>query len=218
MEHADGTIVGPSGVCANVRVLVLLLFAFFGCRVEPTFAECDGPTMPPEPTDPCPPGRTAASRECPMDTCRICRTELGVPDGPAIFWTVRWTEIEVIPDEHGRWGNSRQPVRGPVVMAMWFDQGRPHGAARGFTAATDAIECAQGFARTLAPAQSPFDASMDMASGLAIEATLFKYHAACYFTHSAIEAARLERELPEGTPSADVRRGRVDLPRDRDLL
>lgn len=68
-------------------------------------------------------------------------------------------------------------------------------AARGFTAATDAIECAQGFARTLAPAQSPFDASMDMASGLAIEATLFKYHAACYFTHSAIEAARRLRDI-----------------------
>ncbi len=67
-------------------------------------------------------------------------------------------------------------------------------AARGFTAATDAIECAQGFARTLAPRQKPLAAAMDNGAGFAIEATLFKYHAACYFTHSAIEAVLLLRE------------------------
>ncbi len=63
-------------------------------------------------------------------------------------------------------------------------------AARGFTANEQAIEGAQGFARTLAPELNPFPATIDTASGFAIERTLFKYHAACYLTHSSIEAIR----------------------------
>ena len=65
-------------------------------------------------------------------------------------------------------------------------------AARGFTANPAAIECAQGFARTLAPVSRPL-APLDTQAGFAVEATLFKYHAACYLTHSAIEAIRLLR-------------------------
>lgn len=65
-------------------------------------------------------------------------------------------------------------------------------AARGFTANPAAIECAQGFARTLAPVSRPL-APVDTQAGFAVEATLFKYHAACYLTHSAIEAIRLLR-------------------------
>lgn len=62
-------------------------------------------------------------------------------------------------------------------------------AARGFTANPTALECEQGFARTLAPVSRPL-APIDTRAGFAVEATLFKYHAACYLTHSAIEAIR----------------------------
>jgi 2-methylcitrate dehydratase PrpD len=66
-------------------------------------------------------------------------------------------------------------------------------AARGFTAHQAGIECEQGFARTQATAATPLAATLDMSAGFAIEATLFKYHAACYLTHSSIEAIRMLR-------------------------
>lgn len=66
-------------------------------------------------------------------------------------------------------------------------------AARGFTANTDALECAQGFAWTQAEAVQPL-LPIDTAQGFAIEQTLFKYHAACYLTHSTIEAMRSLRQ------------------------
>lgn len=67
-------------------------------------------------------------------------------------------------------------------------------AGRGFTAADDAIECFQGFARTLASGSHPFTAPVETSRGFAIQSTLFKYHAACYLTHSTIEAIRLLRQ------------------------
>lgn len=67
-------------------------------------------------------------------------------------------------------------------------------AARGFTAGPDAIEGPQGFARTMAPERNPFAAPIDTGAGFAIQSTLFKYHAACYLTHSSIEAIRTLRE------------------------
>ena len=66
-------------------------------------------------------------------------------------------------------------------------------AARGFTAAPDAIECAQGFADTQAPDFAPCPVRPDPDAAFAIEGTLFKYHASCYLTHSAIEAIRMLR-------------------------
>lgn len=66
-------------------------------------------------------------------------------------------------------------------------------AARGFTSDIDILGSDQGFART----QST---TVDLAAGLARRAqpyvtdALFKYHAACYLTHNAIEAASLLRE------------------------
>lgn len=66
-------------------------------------------------------------------------------------------------------------------------------AARGFTAHDSAIECEQGFARTQAPAVNPFPLQIDTRAGFAIESTLFKFHASCYMTHSAIEAIRQAR-------------------------
>jgi len=62
-------------------------------------------------------------------------------------------------------------------------------ARRGFTSRPDILECAQGFGAT----------QSESCDGDALEATgdhfftrdtLFKYHAACYGTHSTIEAAR----------------------------
>ena len=66
-------------------------------------------------------------------------------------------------------------------------------AARDFTANQDAIEGVQGFAATLAPERKALTSPLGMTEGFAIESTLFKYHAACYLTHSAIEAIRLLR-------------------------
>jgi len=67
-------------------------------------------------------------------------------------------------------------------------------AARGFTANTDGIETAQGFAATQAPGFEPAAVRPDAAAPFAVESNLFKYHAACYLTHSAIEAIRTLRE------------------------
>ena len=63
-------------------------------------------------------------------------------------------------------------------------------AARGFTSRSDAIEAGQGFASTHGPDFDPQAALRDPDCGLYLRRNLFKYHAACYGTHAAIEAAR----------------------------
>ncbi len=73
-------------------------------------------------------------------------------------------------------------------------------AARGFTARTDAIECAQGFAATHSPDFHPERAGETAPGGFHILANLFKYHAACYLTHAPIEAARSLRARPGVAP------------------
>jgi len=73
-------------------------------------------------------------------------------------------------------------------------------AARGFTSRTDAIECAQGFARTHSPDFNQDLALAEPSSGYYIRYNLFKYHAACYLTHAPIEAARTLRERHHLTP------------------
>ena len=67
-------------------------------------------------------------------------------------------------------------------------------AARGFTSRTDVVECGQGFARTHSPDFNPERAFDTPPGGWWITNNLFKYHASCYMTHSAIEAARKLRE------------------------
>ena len=67
-------------------------------------------------------------------------------------------------------------------------------AARGFTSRTDVVECGQGFARTHSPDFNPERAFDTPPSGWWIASNLFKYHASCYMTHAAIEAARKLRE------------------------
>ncbi len=62
--------------------------------------------------------------------------------------------------------------------------------ARGFTSETSALEVEQGFALT--HSEDPVDAEFDkaLAAGNHVPQTLFKYHAACYLTHSAMEGTR----------------------------
>ncbi len=63
-------------------------------------------------------------------------------------------------------------------------------AKRGFVARPDVLECEQGFARTHSADFHPERALAPPPLGLHLRANLFKYHAACYLTHAAIEAAR----------------------------
>jgi 2-methylcitrate dehydratase PrpD len=67
-------------------------------------------------------------------------------------------------------------------------------AARGFSSRPDLIECEQGFALTHGPDVAPEAALATPPSGFHIFANLFKYHAACYLTHGAIECAKSLRE------------------------
>lgn len=61
-------------------------------------------------------------------------------------------------------------------------------AVRGFTSRSDAIEALQGFAATHGPDFDPDLALRVPPNGLHLRNNLFKYHAACYGTHAAIEA------------------------------
>jgi 2-methylcitrate dehydratase PrpD len=67
-------------------------------------------------------------------------------------------------------------------------------ARGGFTAQPAILEVAQGFASTHACSEPSVKALAGQPRHLLIRDTLFKYHAACYLTHAAIEAARLLRE------------------------
>ncbi len=67
-------------------------------------------------------------------------------------------------------------------------------AERGFSSRTDIVECIQGFALTHGPDFAPEAALATPEAGFHLFANLFKYHAACYFTHAPIECARRLRE------------------------
>jgi len=67
-------------------------------------------------------------------------------------------------------------------------------AARGFTANPDGIECEQGFAATQVPQFEPVVRPISANEPFAVQSNLFKYHAACYLTHSTIEAIREIRD------------------------
>jgi len=75
-------------------------------------------------------------------------------------------------------------------------------ASRGFSSRTDLIECVQGFAATHGPDFSPEAAAAAPAGGFYLLANLFKYHAACYFTHAPIECARELRRRHGLTPDS----------------
>jgi 2-methylcitrate dehydratase PrpD len=61
-------------------------------------------------------------------------------------------------------------------------------AARDFTSATGAVECANGFAATHAGARDGAGAFAEPPGGFFLRQNLFKYHAACYMTHAAANA------------------------------
>jgi 2-methylcitrate dehydratase PrpD len=73
-------------------------------------------------------------------------------------------------------------------------------AQRGFSSRTDIVECIQGFALTHGPDFAPEAALATPEAGFHLFANLFKYHAACYFTHAPIECARRLREDHRLTP------------------
>jgi len=73
-------------------------------------------------------------------------------------------------------------------------------ARRGFSSRTDIVECVQGFALTHGPDFAPEAALAPPKAGFHLLANLFKYHAACYFTHAPIECARRLREEHRLTP------------------
>ena len=63
-------------------------------------------------------------------------------------------------------------------------------AARGFTANPRVLEVEQGFIATQSDGPDTAEALLRRPGSIIVE-TLFKYHAACYLTHSAIEAVKL---------------------------
>lgn len=81
-------------------------------------------------------------------------------------------------------------------------------ARGGFTAQPAILEAEQGFASTHACAEPKAAALAEQPQHLLIRDTLFKYHAACYLTHAAIEAAGQLRERhaldPEKISSVEV--------------
>lgn len=66
-------------------------------------------------------------------------------------------------------------------------------AARGFSSRPDALECAQGLAATQSVDFNPEEAMKEAPLDHHIANNLFKYHAACYLTHGAIEAGKALR-------------------------
>ena len=62
-------------------------------------------------------------------------------------------------------------------------------AARGMESRTDMLECRGGFAATLSPDFQP-DVALADPQRYFIRENLFKYHAACYGTHSTVECIR----------------------------
>ena len=78
-------------------------------------------------------------------------------------------------------------------------------AQGGFTAHPAIIETPQGFAATHAGAAPSIDSLECYAGRFLIRDTLFKYHAACYLTHAAIEAAAQVHDRPGCDPDTIAR-------------
>jgi 2-methylcitrate dehydratase PrpD len=76
-------------------------------------------------------------------------------------------------------------------------------AAGGFTGSESILEAPRGFAAVAADDLEPASVLDAVAGRHLIEDTLFKYHAACYWTHASLEALRELREAHDLRP-ADV--------------
>ncbi|MEM9063395.1 MAG: MmgE/PrpD family protein [Pseudomonadota bacterium] len=81
-------------------------------------------------------------------------------------------------------------------------------AARGWVARDTALEAPQGFWDTQAPSPAPFPVAQQSNQRFQIQDNLFKYHAACYMTHSTIEACRALRDA-HGLQADRIERVRV---------
>jgi 2-methylcitrate dehydratase PrpD len=81
-------------------------------------------------------------------------------------------------------------------------------AEMGQTANPDAIEADQGFWATQAPDAKPFPVRPDPTAAFGVERTLFKYHAACYGTHSSTEAVKTLMDQ-HGFSAGDVEKVRI---------
>jgi 2-methylcitrate dehydratase PrpD len=66
-------------------------------------------------------------------------------------------------------------------------------AQRGFTSNPAILDVEQGFVATQSESPNPKAALAEPAGGYYLPQTLFKYHAACYLTHSSIEASNMLR-------------------------
>lgn len=84
-------------------------------------------------------------------------------------------------------------------------------ASRGFTSNTQIIETHQGFAATHAGASNS-EALKQLGDRYLLLETVFKYHAACYLTHSAIESALQLRDVEKIDPEK-IERVEVLVPR-----
>lgn len=85
-------------------------------------------------------------------------------------------------------------------------------AARGFTANQAGIECDQGFAATQVPDFAPDVQVTKAGEPYAVQSNLFKYHAACYLTHSTIEAIRKIRDQ-SGIGLSDMQSMTIAVPK-----
>ena len=84
-------------------------------------------------------------------------------------------------------------------------------AARGLTCNPQALECRHGFAHTQSTTFEP-GSLFAREERYAIEANLFKYHAACYFTHASVAATLALRAEHRIVPD-EVSRVRARIPR-----
>lgn len=90
-------------------------------------------------------------------------------------------------------------------------------AARGFSSRPDILECAQGFAATQSPDFNPEALRPRASDHFHVRDNLFKFNAACYGTHGAIEGLRLlARE--HSLTAADVRAVQLDVEPDADKM
>jgi 2-methylcitrate dehydratase PrpD len=83
-------------------------------------------------------------------------------------------------------------------------------AARGFTSDTGILDSDQGFAAVQSTSLNREAALAAPAQGFYVADALFKYHAACYLTHNAIEAASGLRNA-HGFATADIEAVRVHV-------
>ncbi len=81
-------------------------------------------------------------------------------------------------------------------------------ASMGFTASTSALEGGQGFGATQSVSFRPLPVRPDVSAPFGIERNVYKYHAACYYTHSAIECALA---LKDRAPPTEIKQVTIRL-------